>query len=56
VFFDGISPNPFKVNPILGRREWLLELRNYLNSDPVLADLLIDGFYQWLLDTHPRFP
>jgi hypothetical protein len=49
------------------RRKWRSDLRrellqrlNYLNIDPVLADLLIDGLHHWLLDTPhspaPRFP
>jgi hypothetical protein len=49
------------------RRKWRSDLRrellqrlNYLNTDPVLAVLLIDGLYHWLLDTShppaPRFP
>jgi hypothetical protein len=37
------------------RRE-LLQRLHYLNTDPVLADLIIDGLYHWLLNSPPTSP
>jgi hypothetical protein len=45
-------PDPQRRKRRSDLRRELLQRLNHLNTDPVLADLPIDGLHRWLLDTH----